>query len=68
MSGTEYGLNTLSTTGAFKKGIGTPYHLGGSTRAGGNQVVLNASLSNSTYGNSTTVIPLSLKTKFFIKY
>ena len=67
MSGTEYGLNALSTTGAFEKGIGTPYHLGGSTRAGGNQVVLNASLSNSTYGNSTTVQQEAIQYPYFIQ-
>ncbi len=68
MSGTQYGMNSLNTTGAFEKGIDTQYHLGGSTAANGNQVAFNASLSNSIYGNSNTVQPYSIFLTSIIKY
>ena len=41
------------------------------TSSSGSKIItinFNASHSNSIYGSSTTVTPLSLKTKFFIKY
>ena len=41
----------------------------GDARDGFNRnVILDASRSNSIYGSSDTVTPLSLSTKFFIKY
>ena len=42
---------------------------GGNTLTlGGNNVSFNASRSNSIYGKSTTITPLSLSCSYYIKY
>lgn len=57
-SGAFYSVNGLETNvGTFGSGNGN--------RVGYN---FNAYYSNSIYGSSTTVTPLSISTKFFIKY
>ena len=62
------GLTSYSTIGgAFTKTetSATGAFTAGDTKSLG---VFDASRSNTTYGSSETVTPLSLSTKFFIKY
>ena len=62
------GLTSYDTiSGAFTKieTSATGAFTAGDTKSVG---AFDASRSNTTYGNSTTVTPLSLSTKFFIKY
>lgn len=72
----EAGLpNITGTVGLVVKDIQTDafYSVREGTRPGGEtnpyyRAQMDASRSNSIYGNSDTVTPESLSTKFFIKY
>ena len=55
-------------TGAIKWVNAGGGYSGGYGGAQGSGFNFDASRSNTTYGKSTTVTPLSLSTKFFIKY
>ena len=59
-----------NTSGAFKynDSAGMYFVLGGSNGNSVKNVIFNASLSNSIYGNSDTVQPLALTMKYLIKY
>ena len=71
INGTFIGLFTSvgdsNWTGAFSADKITYKRAGGEVSTGGH-ATFDASLSNPVYGNSDTVTPLSLTSKFYIKY
>lgn len=64
------GFGDEGTRGAFisKRESDTAYRVSGGSAQWKNDVTFNASLSNTTYGSSTTVTPLSESCLFYIRY
>ena len=65
---TGYDFQSLFVSGAFNSSFGSKKvaHFAGVNTAGAQG--FDAAVSNSIYGSSTTVTPLSLTSKFYIKY
>ena len=57
-----------ATLGAFQRTHVSHSYGGSGSGASGYYLGFNASLSNSTYGNSETVTPLSQSTLYILKY